>query len=104
MWARYHREFADLERAGALVRPSVPQICAGNAHIYYVIMPSVALRGELLRRTKAGRHRAPCSTTFRSTMPPAGPPLRPAAWGTFAHDGGSQCAARPAAALGRAVG
>ena len=53
VWARYHREFADLERAGALVRPSVPQICAGNAHIYYVIMPSVALRGELLRRTKA---------------------------------------------------
>ena len=53
VWARYHREFADLERAGALVRPGVPQICASNAHIYYVIMPSVESRGELLRRTKA---------------------------------------------------
>ena len=53
VWAHYHREFADLERAGALVRPRVPQICAGNAHIYYVILPTVDLRGELLRRTKA---------------------------------------------------
>ena len=53
VWARYHREFAALERAGALTRPTVPQICAGNAHIYYVILPTVDLRGELLRRTKA---------------------------------------------------
>ncbi len=53
VWAQYHREFADLERAGALLRPAVPQICASNAHIYYVIMPTVELRAELLRRTKA---------------------------------------------------
>ncbi len=53
VWARYHREFAELELAGALRRPTIPQICAGNAHIYFVIMPTVELRGELLRRTKA---------------------------------------------------
>ena len=53
IWSRYHRELAALEHDGLLVRPTVPQICSANAHIYYVLMPSVEKRGELLRRTKA---------------------------------------------------
>jgi len=53
VWSRYHRELAALEHDGLLVRPTVPQICSPNAHIYYVVMPTVEQRGELLRRTKA---------------------------------------------------
>ncbi|WP_342634195.1 dTDP-4-amino-4,6-dideoxygalactose transaminase [Lichenibacterium ramalinae] len=52
-WNRYHRALAPLEHAGLLKRPVVPQICSPNAHVYYVVMPDVAGRGELLRRTKA---------------------------------------------------
>ncbi len=52
-WNRYHRALADLDHEGLLVRPTVPQICSPNAHIYYVLMPSAEARGELLRRTKA---------------------------------------------------
>jgi dTDP-4-amino-4,6-dideoxygalactose transaminase len=52
-WDRYHRALAPLEHAGLLARPTVPQICSPNAHIYYVLMPSVEKRAELLRRTKA---------------------------------------------------
>ncbi len=53
VWDRYHRALAALEHEGSLTRPTVPQICSPNAHIYYVIMPTVEARGELLRRTKA---------------------------------------------------
>ena len=52
-WNRYHRALAGLEREGLLARPGVPQICSPNAHIYYVLMPTVERRTELLRRTKA---------------------------------------------------
>ncbi len=52
-WDRYHRILAPLAHEGLLARPTVPQICGHNAHIYYVMMPSVEKRGELLRRTKA---------------------------------------------------
>ena len=52
-WDRYDRALAPLEHDGLLTRPTVPQICAPNAHIYYVLMPTVELRTELLRRTRA---------------------------------------------------
>lgn len=52
-WDRYHRALAPLEHEGLLRRPTVPQICSPNAHIYYVLMPDPAARAELLRRTKA---------------------------------------------------
>ena len=52
-WDRYHRALAPLAREGLLTQPTVPQICAHNAHLYHVMMPSVEKRAELLRRTKA---------------------------------------------------
>ena len=52
-WDRYHRRLAPLEHEGLLARPTVPQICDHNAHIYYVLMPTVEKRSDLLRRTKA---------------------------------------------------
>ena len=53
IWDRYHRALAALDHEGLLVRPTVPQICSPNAHIYYVLMPTAEGRSELLRRTKA---------------------------------------------------
>ncbi len=52
-WDRYHRALAPLDHEDLLTRPRIPQICSPNAHIYYVLMPDVARRDELLRRTKA---------------------------------------------------
>ena len=52
-WDCYHRILAPLAREGLLTQPTVPQICAHNAHIYYVLMPSVEKRVELLKRSKA---------------------------------------------------
>ena len=53
IWQQYHRRLASLDHAARLKRPTVPQICGFNAHIYYVLMPSQVKRTELLRRTKA---------------------------------------------------
>ena len=53
VWDRYHRALAPLEHEGLLIRPSVPQICSPNAHIYYVLMPTAEKRDDLLRRTRA---------------------------------------------------
>ena len=53
VWDRYHRTLAPLEQAGLLTRPTVPQICAANAHIYYVLMPTAEKRAEVIRRTRA---------------------------------------------------
>ena len=52
-WDRYDRALAPLEREGLLTCPKIPQICAANAHIYYVLMPTAEARTDLLHRTKA---------------------------------------------------
>jgi dTDP-4-amino-4,6-dideoxygalactose transaminase len=76
-WDRYHRSLASLAHEGLLTRPSVPQICSHNAHIYYVLMPTVEKRLELLQRTKAAGigavfhyvplHSAPAGLRFART-------------------------------------
>ena len=38
IWDRYHDALADLEEAGFLRRPVVPQDCVHNAHMYYVLL------------------------------------------------------------------
>lgn len=40
VWDRYHEVLRPLEREGVLVRPTI----RGNAHIYYVILPSLEAR------------------------------------------------------------
>jgi dTDP-4-amino-4,6-dideoxygalactose transaminase len=49
VWNRYHHELADLETAGLLRRPIVPDGCAHNGHIYYVILPTAEKRDAALR-------------------------------------------------------
>ncbi|HVR65432.1 MAG TPA: dTDP-4-amino-4,6-dideoxygalactose transaminase [Verrucomicrobiae bacterium] len=49
IWHRYNDALADLEIAGLLRRPVVPEGCAHNGHIYYVLLPSAEKRDGALR-------------------------------------------------------
>ncbi|HEX2096180.1 MAG TPA: dTDP-4-amino-4,6-dideoxygalactose transaminase [Solirubrobacterales bacterium] len=40
IWAAYHAAFEGLEGEGRLRRPTVPESCAHNAHMYYLVMRS----------------------------------------------------------------
>jgi dTDP-4-amino-4,6-dideoxygalactose transaminase len=51
-WEQYHRGLAQLEREGVLRRPIVPPECRHNAHMYYILLPSLQVRTEVIRRLK----------------------------------------------------
>ena len=53
LWDAYHARLAPLERAGRLRRPIVPDHCVHNAHLYYVLLPSLEQRTRLIERLKA---------------------------------------------------
>ena len=38
IWARYHEGFYDLENAGIVRRPIVPEHCVHNGHLYYLLL------------------------------------------------------------------
>ncbi|MGV0963891.1 MAG: dTDP-4-amino-4,6-dideoxygalactose transaminase [Polynucleobacter sp.] len=52
MWERYNSEFLALERAGVVRRPTIPPGCIHNAHIYYLILPSLAFRTKFIELMK----------------------------------------------------
>lgn len=49
-WDIYHRALAPLEEAGKLQRPFVPDGCDHNAHMYYILLPSLEERTGLIAR------------------------------------------------------
>jgi len=49
IWNRYHAELADLEAANLLRRPTVPEGCVHNGHIYYVLLPTAEKRDAAMR-------------------------------------------------------
>ncbi len=53
LWNGYHARLRDLELAGRLRRPRIPEGCEHNAHLYYVLLPSLELRTRLIARLKA---------------------------------------------------
>ena len=53
LWARYDHELEALERAGKLIRPSVPAECLHNAHMYYLLLPGMAERTAFIDRLRA---------------------------------------------------
>lgn len=56
IWDAYHQAFEKLEREGAVRRPIVPDNCAHNAHMYYLLLPTHELRDlviEVLRERGA---------------------------------------------------
>lgn len=52
IWRHYHAALAGLEERGWLRRPVVPEHCSHNAHMYYVLLPSLAQRQEVIRRMR----------------------------------------------------
>ncbi len=53
VWSTYHDMLAPAEASGRLRRPIVPAHCTHNAHMYYVLMPSLAARTAAIDRLKA---------------------------------------------------
>jgi len=53
IWSRYHRMLESAEDQGCLRRPIIPAHCTHNAHMYYVLMPSLEARTAAIERLKA---------------------------------------------------
>ena len=52
LWARYHEAFAALERASDVRRPLIPPNCVHNAHMYYLLLPTLEKRSAFIARLK----------------------------------------------------
>ena len=50
IWDRYHAGFEQLEREGLAQRPATPPGSVHNGHVYYLVLPSAALRGAFIER------------------------------------------------------
>jgi dTDP-4-amino-4,6-dideoxygalactose transaminase len=80
IWHRYHEALADLEQRGFLRRPIVPDHCAHNAHMYYVLLSDADERQRVIRELNAAGigavfhyvplHDAPAGKKFGRTPSP----------------------------------
>jgi len=52
IWDRYHAWAEPHERAGSLRRPIVPEHCEHNAHMYYLLLPSLEHRTHFIHAMK----------------------------------------------------
>ncbi len=64
IWRTYHSAFAELESAGKLKRPMIPDTCSHNGHIYYLLLSSLEERTRFIeffceRNIKAIFHYVP---------------------------------------------
>jgi dTDP-4-amino-4,6-dideoxygalactose transaminase len=48
LWNVYHDAFEEVEREGRVRRPRVPAHCTHNAHMYYLLLPSLDRRTALI--------------------------------------------------------
>ena len=48
LWCAYHEGFAELEAAGAIQRPTIPDEADHNAHLYYLLTETPGARDRLL--------------------------------------------------------
>jgi dTDP-4-amino-4,6-dideoxygalactose transaminase len=51
-WHRYHAILAPIEKKGKIRRPIVPKGCEHNGHMYYILLNSLAERGQTLKKLK----------------------------------------------------
>jgi dTDP-4-amino-4,6-dideoxygalactose transaminase len=51
-WERYHTALAPLEQQGLLRRPVIPADCQHNAHMYYLLLPSLKKRTLFINQLK----------------------------------------------------
>lgn len=52
VWERYHAWAEPLEQQGLLRRPVVPAHCAHNAHMYYILLPTLDARTRFIGKLK----------------------------------------------------
>lgn len=52
-WDAYHTELADWAEANGIRRPLIPLHCEHPAHLYYLLLPSLAHRQSMLEHLKA---------------------------------------------------
>jgi dTDP-4-amino-4,6-dideoxygalactose transaminase len=52
IWQDYHDAFSILETQGKCQRPSIPDACQHNAHIYYLLLSDQQQRNELIENLK----------------------------------------------------
>lgn len=52
LWDRYHAAFADFEARDTLRRPIVPAHCRHNAHMYYLLLPTLEVRTRFIAAMK----------------------------------------------------
>ena len=52
IWDRYHAWAAPHESNGLLRRPAIPAHCRHNAHMYYLLLPSLQARTDFIARMK----------------------------------------------------
>jgi len=53
IWDKYHQAFESLACQGKFSRPTIPNKCQHNAHMYYVLMPHEEDRSALIQYMKA---------------------------------------------------
>lgn len=53
LWSTYHSRFKAAEADGRVRRPVIPGDCVHNAHMYYLLLPTLAARTEFITRLKA---------------------------------------------------
>jgi dTDP-4-amino-4,6-dideoxygalactose transaminase len=53
LWDAYHEALEELEVAGRLRRPVVPEHCSHNAHMYYVLLAAGTARDRFIERLAA---------------------------------------------------
>ncbi len=52
IWNAYHQAFAELENKKMVRRPYVPAECVHNAHMYYLLLPSLEKRARFIELMK----------------------------------------------------
>ncbi len=52
LWSVYHQWLESLEKAEKLRRPIIPRECVQNAHMYYILLPSLETRTALIAALK----------------------------------------------------
>lgn len=52
IWNSYHRELAALESQELIRRPVVPYGCSHNAHMYYLLLPTLVARMEFIDKMR----------------------------------------------------
>lgn len=53
LWDNYHAGLQNLEKDGKLRRPVIPAACKHNAHMYYILLPSMKERSSLIAHLKS---------------------------------------------------